>query len=104
MLAALNDIATVLGRSKSVYDYVDVVQVWLTEPLSPSDLRHLNAHSGKLRCITKPAWWEPRYQQVIQLYQPDQEAIQLLTARNDGLVNYVEIALDFIFDEQRRTQ
>ena len=34
----MTDIAFPGARVKSIYDYVDVLQVWLAEPLSPSEM------------------------------------------------------------------
>ena len=42
----MTHIALLSEHVKDVYDYLDVLQVWLPEPLSPSELRLIRAHSA----------------------------------------------------------
>jgi hypothetical protein len=90
-------------RRTSVYAYYDVGHVWLKQPLSNTDRAWLNSQCGKLRTarqlrVKEPAWFNPSYKQTFRLFQPSQDALTWLGKRNDLLLTYVELALDFITD------
>jgi hypothetical protein len=87
----------------TVKDYVDVLAVWLPEPLSLKDLRHLNSHSAKMTVSRYPLAWAPRWQ-GIRLYQPQRQAIEFLAEHPEVLVTYAEIARDVIRDDEAQVQ
>jgi hypothetical protein len=103
-------------RPLGVYPYIDVVRVWLTDPLSEARLRNLRLMCGDLlvwrigepKPISidriprgrPPRWrsakFDPTLKQWIGLCQPTRAAI-LSMARRSPHLNYVEFALDWIF-------
>ena len=88
-------------RPSSIDCYFDVVQVWLQQPLSPSRIEWLRSHCGRggLKDTNAPARFDPSYRQRLRLMQPRLPALQFLSPLR-LLMNYLEIALDWIFDDQ----
>jgi hypothetical protein len=78
--------------------YYDFVQAWLMTPLPPTEIRWLQGQCD-LDVDNRPKRWDRTYQQRLQLRQPSLAALQLLAGVNGVLINRVEIALDWIFDE-----
>jgi hypothetical protein len=94
------------AQIKSTYHYLDVVRFWFQRPLSPAELRYLNAHSAKVKLgkdqrIKEPLYWAPQWKQVIALYQPQREAIEFLVDVEKVLITYVEIARDQIMTSRQ---
>ena len=109
MDTASRDIAQVLGQITGVHDYRDAIQFWLRKPLSNKERRFLNDHSDKLLRgkdihVREPAGWDQSRKQVIRLYQPKDDAIKFLAEREDILLNYVELARDFILPDEAKVQ
>ena len=90
----------------SVYAYPDVVHVWLKQPISNKERRWLNKQCGKLRTarqmrrVKEPAWFNPSYKQTFRLFQPSQEALEWLAKRDDVLLTFVELALDYTTSDE----
>jgi hypothetical protein len=86
------------------YCYFDKTQIWLVNPLDPKDLNRLKRHC-KYLYVENFCWWEWRYKQKIQLSCPDPTALGILAALDDNaLLNYIEVAIDFIFRDQNEVQ
>lgn len=85
-----------------IYAYVDVVAVWLKAPVFGSDLAWLKSQCGQggIRVRKGPARFDWSYRQRLQISQPTQQALEWLAKRGDVLLNYVEISLDWIFDQE----
>jgi hypothetical protein len=84
----------------AIYAFIDKVQVWLQQRLLKPELARLRKHCGSLHYSNQPARFNPSFRQQLQLYQPRPDALQILTGRTDVHLNYVEVALDWIFDEE----
>lgn len=89
------------------YDYIDVVQVWLREPLSLNELLDLNANARKMRLardlgIQEPLIWAPKWKQTVRLCQPNEHAIQSLAKIETVLITYLELARDQSMDSQEQ--
>jgi hypothetical protein len=87
--------------------YIDALHVWLKQPISNKERRWLDRHCGKLRTVRQlpgvkePAWFDPSYKQTFRLFQPSQEALKWLAKRDDVLLTFVELALDYSTDDER---
>jgi hypothetical protein len=96
-----------LGSPRELLPYLDVVGVWLRDPLGPNDLAYLQSLcGGKLgHRVRKPRFRrndrpEREYRQRLTLRQPSRTALEYLAQRNDVLFNYDELALDWIYDSR----
>ena len=103
--ATRTHIAGKLIKPVSVYDYLDVVQVWVREPWCESERRIIKAHTAKVLWanqlgINQPAWWDHRYKQFIKLCRPRKQAIEVLAERDDALITYSELARDYILADE----
>ena len=89
------------GAVVNAYRYFDRVGLWLKEPLTKSALTALRQGCGPggLHVANGPAWFDPRYRQRLQLYQPTTEALHLLDRLDDDgvLLNCIEVTIDLIF-------
>jgi hypothetical protein len=82
-----------------IYSYLDKVCVWLIQPLARLEHTRLQQRChGLLHVRDKPAKFDWRFCQRLQLNQPTAAAIEILARRNDVHMNYVEVALDWVFD------
>jgi hypothetical protein len=91
--------------SAARYCYIDKLQVWLRRPLNEKQLRQIQQHSDFTHAENERCWWDWRYVQKLQLYRPDRCAILLIAALDDTTVlNYIEIAVDFIFRDEGEVQ
>jgi hypothetical protein len=92
--------AAAIGPS-SIDCYYDVVQVWLQQRLPPRRIAWLRNHCGRggLNDFNAPARFDPSYRQRLRLMQPRLPALQFLSTLV-LLLNYVEVAQDWIFDDQ----
>jgi len=78
--------------------YRDVLAVWLINPMSADDLARLQGRcDGKLGVANRHARFNPEYCQRLTLRQPSRQALEILARRNDVMVNYEELAQDWIF-------
>jgi hypothetical protein len=83
------------------YGYIDKIQVWCKQPLLKDELSRLQSLcGGALHVHDQPAWFDSRYRQRLQLNQPKDAALALLARRDNLLLNYAEISLDWVFDDQ----
>src|SRR3954468_16108495 len=82
--------------------YFDKVRVWVRHPLTKCDEARLRKACGPsgLYVENAPAWFNPVYQQRLDLYQPSREALRLLDRLDGALVNYVEVTCDLILPEE----
>jgi hypothetical protein len=83
-----------------IYSYIDKLQVWLRQPLARRNLAWLRGQCGMLQVRNKPASFDWTYVQRLQLNQPTHEAIQFLSTVADLHLNYVEVALDWTFEDE----
>src|SRR6266511_1407479 len=96
--------AQIVGQITAVHDYIDVLQVWLRDPLRGRHLRRLVEASvhpiwGEPFIENRPARFDPMYRQRIRLCQPTKSVLELLAEQDGALINSVEIARDRIFDD-----
>lgn len=87
-------------KPMAVYPFFDKIQFWVSTPLDPKTLAKLEASCGQgsIYAETKPARFNGRLRQRVELRQPDTRALQWLARHSDTLINRVEIALDYLFD------
>jgi hypothetical protein len=85
--------------SPEVHSYIDAARVWLRNPLSDSDLAWLRERAGgrKMHVQERPARINFNFVQRITLLQPMREALEWLSRRNDVLLNFAELSLDWVF-------
>lgn len=91
-------------RIRARYHFLDVVQLWIENPLPKEVLLEIKQHCGNDERTKHPRVWphpmkfQPKWQQRIRLFQPSEIALDILkrSIRGDYLINYVEIALDLI--------
>lgn len=105
MTTAMDRMVQIRARVKSIYDYPDVLQVWVPDPFPAKDLHVFKAHSDSLwRAghfgIREPARWNHRYRQFLRLCQPDEEAVELFAKQNEVKITYLELTRDVVFDEE----
>jgi hypothetical protein len=86
-------------RPAAIYPYFDKVQVWCRNPADGPTLARLRQHCGRggLHAQNAPARFNPKFRQRLGFKQPNHHALRWIAARNDALINQVEIALDLIF-------
>jgi hypothetical protein len=86
--------------------HFDRLRVWPHPPLTNRQLASLDRECiGGVRPDNEPAWFNRRYRQKIDLFQPSPTALQLLGEFDEGvsLVNYAEIACNLIFSNELAT-
>jgi hypothetical protein len=83
----------------AIRPFIDKVQIWIPNPLSKGTLARLrkNCGPGDIYWKTKPARFDARYRQRIELRQPNDRALRWLAQRHDALINRVELAVDYVF-------
>jgi hypothetical protein len=88
-----------------VCSYIDVLRIWLRNPLSSAQLSWLRQRSAgkKLRVHNGRAPFGRGYVQRITIFQPSQEALQSLATCSDHLLTYVECSLDWVFNSRIET-
>ena len=82
--------------------YFDRIIIWLKRPLSKERLAWLAGECGPggLDIENERAWFDWRYQQKIEVYQPSKAALRYLANLDDDvLLNYVEVTVDFIMPD-----
>ena len=87
-----------------VYSYFDKVQFWVHQPLNPATLAALKEQCGRggIHADNNPARFDFRYRQRIELKQPSEDALRWLAGHDDALINRLEIAIDYVFENQTR--
>jgi hypothetical protein len=85
-------------KPSAIFTYFDRLRIWLREPLPMGAVDRLRKLCAKVIVRRKRAWFDWRYRGSLEILQPTLSALQFL-ARLDNrvLLNYVEIACDFIF-------
>jgi hypothetical protein len=85
----------------AIYSYFDVVRAWIKSPLSYEERVWLEARCrGKFRRDDVEARFDRSYKQRLNLWQPTRASLELLGGRDDVHVNKVEVALDWVFEEE----
>lgn len=82
------------------YQFLDVVKVWLREPLKPSRLSEIATYSGGRPHLQNGCPFDSRYTQRVDLYQPQPTALGVLASFDEVLLNYVEIAFDLVLPDE----
>ena len=87
-----------------IYGYIDKVTVWFETPLPRKALRFLKStmRSGWVARPHRTGVVQQRFATAVQLNQPNKEALTYLGERDSQWINYVEIALDWIFDDEQQ--
>jgi hypothetical protein len=83
--------------------YFDKIRIWLQRRLPEWRIVWLRKHCRRRlyeKKRRKP--WDPRYVMGLELYQPDDEALQYLATLDGVLLNYVECALDWTFSNKQQ--
>lgn len=82
--------------------FVDCGRLWFRNPLTKSELAWLRERCGgrKMYVHTRRARFDYQFVQRVTAFQPTTEALEWLARRNDILLNYVEIAFDWIFSSE----
>jgi hypothetical protein len=83
-------------RPSGVYNYIDNGQVWLREPLGARQRSWLESRS-ECHVDDRPAQFDPRYRQRLQIRQPPPEVLKWIAEQPGAYVNYLELALDLVF-------
>jgi hypothetical protein len=88
-----------------VVPYLDAIVLWLPTPIEPRTFKKLRRCCGSLRedpnvVTPDPRFhiWHPKLRYRLILRQPNETALRWVACRADGLVNGVEVTLDFIYD------
>lgn len=83
-----------------IHGYIDVVHLWVKRPLDRTSLAMLRSRCGPggVNLRPGPGRFDLNYQQMVQLSQPSPQALAWFAERDDVHMNYVEIALDWMFD------
>jgi hypothetical protein len=84
----------------AIYPYFDKLQLWLPQPLPKTELKRLRSYCGNLHDWNKPAGFNPSFRQRLQLNQPKPDALRMLANLSGLHLNYLEVALDWIFDNE----
>jgi hypothetical protein len=82
-----------------IYPYFDKIQFWVRKPLDQKAIGWLGKQCGQggIHTENRPARFNRRYRQRIELRQPTKKALQWLVSRDDALINRGEIAFDLVF-------
>src|SRR5690348_12559322 len=97
----LSDKEKVANLDPVIHPYIDVVHVWLKQRLSPAEVGFLrNECRTPPHVKNKEARFDRSYRQFIILRKPSLEALQALSACEGALINYIEFALDWVFDDE----
>jgi hypothetical protein len=80
----------------AIIAYFDRWQIWVKKPVVGAELRWLKRH-GLVHVANRRARFNGGYSQRLQFKQPDEAILRWLAAREDALVNAIEIAIDYVF-------
>jgi len=86
-------------KPAGIYAYRDKVRVWLKGPVSKPELARLRGQCG-CKDYNELARFDPSYVQRLDLYQPTPAALQWLARRYGARITYVELSLDWTFDDE----
>src|SRR5262245_61439291 len=85
-------------RPQHIVAYVDVIRLWLEKPLTDYQYAYLKPHCpGGIRATIIPCPFDPRYRQLVYLFQPTCHALAYLASRPDVYLSFVEFSLDWTF-------
>jgi hypothetical protein len=96
---ALNPALRIVPAEKS--SYVDCIQLWLKDPLPPTRLEWLATQCDSVDVRQQRKRWDPAYRVRLQVRRFSQEALQWLATLSGALLNYVEVGLDWTFNNER---
>lgn len=94
-----------------IYAYPDKVTAWVKCPLSAAEYAWVKERCGyvdlrrngdlvKMRDRWVRIWFpDPSYRQRVQMCQPSKELLEWFAHRNDVHMSYVELSLDWVFDD-----
>jgi hypothetical protein len=79
--------------------YFDKVQFWVRTPLNDATLGELRSECGRggLYVENRPARFDARYRQRLELKQPNRTTMEWIARRDDALINGAEVAVDYVF-------
>jgi hypothetical protein len=81
------------------FAYFDQVQFWIVKPLDRQTIAWLQKHCrGRIHVHDKPAKFNPRYRQRINLFQPDEQTLRWVAECDHALINRVEVAIDYVME------
>jgi hypothetical protein len=85
-----------------IFTFVDVAQVWLKQPLSHARRTWVESQCGPGGMHVKDglAWFDRSLTQRLQLKQPTREVLQSLGTLDGTVLNYAELSVDWIFDQE----
>jgi hypothetical protein len=82
----------------SVVEYFDLIALWLRSPVDARTLDKVSKQCCHLHANTYAVRRFGNYRQRLEFKQPNDAALRWIARRKDGLVNRVQITLDYIFD------
>jgi hypothetical protein len=83
----------------SIYAYTDKLQIWLKKPLTRAQISAFR-NPGSVHIHNQPARFDRSFRQRLQLHQPTDDVLRRLSKLKDAYPNYVELALDLVFDSE----
>jgi hypothetical protein len=88
------------GKITGKYAYFDQIQFWVRRPLDRQTRDWLEKQCGQggLHPEDKPARFDARYRQRLNMFQPNEQALRFLAERHDALINRIEVTIDYILD------
>ena len=86
-------------KPTAVYAYFDKISVLDTNPLDGDILASLRSEYGRggLYVENRPARFDARYRQRLELKQPSRTTMECIARRHDTLINGAEVAVDYVF-------
>ncbi len=86
-------------KPSATYAYFDKVQFWVRTPLNDATLGELRSECGRggLYVENRPARFDARYRQRLELKQPNRTTMEWIARRDDALINGAEVAVDYVF-------
>ena len=90
---------TLPKKPTDIIPYLDYMRVWFRMPVSVTTLGYLNKQCGSFDAFDGPAPFDAAYQHRLDFRQPSKLALSWIAGQRDYLINYVEIAVDYIFQD-----
>jgi len=92
-------------RPSRVLHYFDRLRIYVKRPASKEWLGRLERDCGNLNSRLGPAWFDPRYQQRLEIFQPSPAALlQLAELPDDAMLCYAEVACDVVVPDEYSLQ
>jgi hypothetical protein len=88
-------------RPVAVYYFYHKVQTWMKQPADQATLSWLRQYCDQLHHDDLPAGFDQHYRQRLTFIMPQPEVLHWLAKRDGVLVNMVEFAIDFIYENWR---